>query len=924
MFRTQALKRLKTVRREKKRLDGLRQAAAVAKKEEKKLKKEEKKLKKKEKSIKTPNLFRWGKRVLGKKKKVEGGSSDGAAAERGAARASPRAPARSASQVLSAKDAVAAATDADDEFAATLQNMFEAKMDEEEAGDVEEMFWRTEKGHPLDFLLKLTVRQTEAALVVACEQGDVCCVFRGLDVNLALRRKFVDLDVTLNDLTMRDESVADTGSDFAYMLKQTKRVATEPFVRVKLGLPPHEILDPPLAHTEPRPQVHVALDVRPLQAAVLPSLIARVSHFFLVVLHVQDVGAIGKMASSPLKQFEEAGKMHVEAIKSAAKQGISKGLYLDLGVQGVTLLVPEDAANAQSSLAMVHLGDLQIRTPDPRSTAMRLVDAEDTTAWTETSVELDEATEVTDVEEVRCEFFCLLFFVCLFLLLFLLCSSFLLFAPLFKMSEALSLSSSHRVEAAPAYDERDIIRVQLSNIQMLVGPMGEVMRERRVKGAGELSEWHLVCPVTARVDVGLGAAVQIGAHVDEMTVRMRVPLIRRLVDISTGYAAGCSRTASELILAGGIAAAAAGGSDDASTDEAAAAAAEMRAAAAAAKAAAAKTAAAKAAAGPGGIAQTHTTTKQRSDLGDAEAADIARRLLERRKERHVNAVQEFASKSIRTVQAQVELGLKVELSGVHILLGDEDSPAAGPGTGPGTGPWMGPGPVLELAVQHVAVLLEKRSFDLALKVDVGAIGAIEPGTACEGAVSLIVDSHPDDHSVWEMTRARLARAAAARADGSAAAKSAAWLDSPLLLLREQAAQAAATEAAAAAAGSGGAGRSALSVRLQLLDPRHSSYTLQEADVDVQIVLPRWRVNVHRDSIAGVVSFTSDGLRTIQLTQITNVVDDIKGTVEGISAMGLTGVDAAKRRIRLRRMQKKMQKAEYGAQELLRETAQVRC
>ena len=198
--------------------------------------------------------------------------------------------------------------------------------------------------------------------------------------------------------------MSDTQSSQRSMLKQTKRVATEPFVRVKLGLPPHEILDPPLAHTEPRPQVHVALDVRPLQAAVLPSLIARVSHFFLVVLHVQDVGAIGKMASSPLKQFEEAGKMHVEAIKSAAKQGISKGLYLDLGVQGVTLLVPEDAANAQSSLAMVHLGDLQIRTPDPRSTAMRLVDAEDTTAWTETSVELDEATEVTDVEEVRCEF----------------------------------------------------------------------------------------------------------------------------------------------------------------------------------------------------------------------------------------------------------------------------------------------------------------------------------------------------------------------------------------------------------------------------------------------------------------------------------------------------------------------------------------
>ena len=324
LFRTQALKRLKTVRREKKRLDDLRQAAAVAKKEEKKLKKTEKKMKKKEKSNKTPNLFRWGKRVLGKKKKVSGDSSDGAGAEGGAAGTSPSAVARSASQVLSARDAVAAATDADDEFAATLQNLFEANMDEDD-DDVEEMFWRTEKGHPLDFLLKLTVRQTEAALVVACEQGDVCCVFRGLDVNLSLRRKFVDLGITLHDLTMRDESVADTGSDFAYMLKQTKRVATEPFVRVKLGLPPHEILDPPLPHTEPRPQVHVELEVRPLQAAFLPSLIARVSHFFLVVLHVQDVGAIGKMASSPLKQFEEAGKMHVEAIKSAAKQGISKG-----------------------------------------------------------------------------------------------------------------------------------------------------------------------------------------------------------------------------------------------------------------------------------------------------------------------------------------------------------------------------------------------------------------------------------------------------------------------------------------------------------------------------------------------------------------------------------------------------------------------
>ena len=414
---------------------------------------------------------------------------------------------------------------------------------------------------------------------------------------------------------------------------------------------------------------------------------------------------------------------------------------------------------------MLHLGDLQIRTPDPRSTAMRLANGDDTTTWTETSVEMDEATEVTDVEEL-----------------------------------------------SPGYDERDIIRVQLSNIQMLVGPMGEVMRVRRVKAAGELSEWHLICPVTARVDIGLGAAVQIGAHVDEMTARMRVPLIRRLVDISTGYAAGCSCTASELITASGGAAVAAGGSDDTSTDEAAAAAAETRAAAAAAKAAAAKSAAAKAAAGPGGITRTHTTTKERSDLGAAEAAEIARALLERRKERHISAVQEFASKSIRTVQAQVELGLKVELTGVHILLGDEDSP--------------GTGHVLELAVQHVAVLLEKRSFDLALKIDVGAIGAISNSGGGEGSgVSLIVDSHPEDHTVWDAMQARLALAVAARVDGSAAEKSAMWLDSPLLLIKEHAAQTAAAEAAGAPE-SGAAGRSALSVRLQLLDPRHSSYPSQ--------------------------------------------------------------------------------------------------
>lgn len=827
MFRTQALQQLSVVRKEKKRLDEARAEAAKAAKVQKK---QAKKAKAKAK----PNLFRWGKRVL-KKTTTKGGSASAAGA--GAA-------AEAAASDAEAAAAAAAASDADDEFATTLQNMFEGKMAEDD-GSAEVMFWRQKKGDPLDFILRLVVRQREAALAVACEQGDVCCVLRGLEVGLSLRRKFVDLEATLHDIAIRDESVADSANDFAYVLKQTKRVDTEPIVRVKLGLPPHEILDPPKAPSEPRPQLHAEVAIRPIQAAVLPSLVARLAHFGLIALHVPNAGAIAKLLSSPLKQFEQAGKVQMKKMKKSVSKGLTKGIFLDVGVKGVTLLVPEDAMNGQSSLLMVHLGDLAVRTPDPRSTAMRLTDVDDTTA---TEGTLDETT----LEETSVDY----------------------------GDEETASDMTPRIAAPPAYDERDIIRAQLSSIQVLVGPMAEVIRERRVKSASAHSEWHLLSPVTARVDIGLGAAIQIGAHVDETTVRLRVPLVRRLVDICTGYAAGCSRTASELVPSSSSGAAAQ--NMDAQLDGTLVVAKSKTSSAA--KSAESSTAAPAA-------ASSASSKSSSGTVDDAEARDIARRLKVRREEAHLCAVQDFANKHIRTLQEKMLFGLKVDLSGLHVLLGE-----------PGDH-------VLELAVQNVNVLLEKHSFDLALKLDVGAVGAIDPKrTNSTSGVSLLLDSHPDDPSVWStmlVQRASTTESTLASLDEDS------WLEEALLLAKE-------TAGGAPSAASGAQRRSALSVRVMVLEKLHSGYASQEADCELVVLLPRFRLNAHRDSIAGIIHIVSDGMRLIKLTQITDIVGDLKQTVEGLGSMALTGVDAAKRRIRLRRQQAKLNKAEFGVEESLKE------